>query len=99
MLGASAGFGGLVLVFLGLVIAGYQGIPADAPKTVKARARRVGPPIVIVFGLSLGSVALNLWWLAAPGGELLYHVAIWVFAIELLALFALAAGMTWKMLN
>jgi hypothetical protein len=99
MLGASAGLGGLVLVFLGLVIASYQGIPGDAPKAVKARAKRTGPFIVIVFGLSLASVALDLWWLAAPGGDLLYHIALWVFAGLLLALLALAAGMTWKMLG
>jgi len=59
----------------------------------------VGPFIVIVFGLSLASVALDLLWLAAPGGDLLYHIALWVFAGLLLALVALAAGMTWKMLG
>jgi uncharacterized membrane protein len=99
MFGASAALGGLVLVFLGLVIASYQSVPADAPKSVKARARRAGPPIVVVFALSLASVGLSLAWLAASGGDLLYHIAIWVFAAELLALFGLAVGMTWKLLS
>lgn len=99
MLGASAGLGGLVLVFLGLVIAGYQSVPADAPNAVKARAKRAGPFIVAVFALSLASVGLSLAWLAWPGGDLLYHVAIGAFAADLIALFVLAAGMTWKMLS
>jgi hypothetical protein len=99
MLGASAGLGGLVLVFLGLVITGYQSVPADAPKAVRNRARRAGPPILFVFALSLASVGLSLAWLAAPGGDLLYHVAIWTFVADLLGLFALAAGMTWRMLD
>jgi uncharacterized membrane protein len=99
MFGASAGLGGLVLVFLGLVIASYQSVPADTPKAVKDRARRAGPPIVGVFALSLTSVALSLAWLAVPGGDLLYRIAVWTFAAELLAVFGLAVGTTWKMLG
>jgi uncharacterized membrane protein YdjX (TVP38/TMEM64 family) len=99
MFGASAGLGGLVLVFLGLVIASYQSVPADTPKSVKDRAKSAGPWIVVVFALSLATVALCLAWLAAPGGDWLYHVAIWVFAAELIAVFLLAVGMTRKMLS
>lgn len=99
MLGASAGLGGLVLVFLGLVIAGYQGVPADAPRTVKARAKRAGLPTVAVFGLSLANVGVNLAWLAAPGGDCLYRIAIWAFVAELLALFGLAAYVAGSQLN
>jgi len=89
----------LVLVFLGLVIASYQGLARDASKAVKDRAKGAGPLIVCVFGLCLISVALSLAWLAAPGGDLLYHMAIWVFAAELLGVFGLAMGMTRKVLG
>ncbi len=99
MLGASASIGGLVLVFLGLVIASYQSVAADAPRTVKNRAKRPGWPVLGVFALSMVSVTVSLAWLAAPGGDLLYCMAISVFATQLLAVFALAVGMTWKMLS
>jgi hypothetical protein len=97
--GASAGLGGLVLVFLGLVIAGFQGIRADTPTKVKDRAKRAGWPIVGVFALSLISAGLSLTWLATNGGDVLYHFAIWVFVAELLAVFLLAVEMTRRMLR
>jgi hypothetical protein len=99
VLGASAGLGGLVLVFLGLVIADYQGIAGDAPKRVKNRAKRAGPIAMGVFALSVASMGFGFAWLAAPGGDLIYHITIWVFVAELIALFVLAAVMTWKMLS
>ena len=97
--GASAGLGGLVLVFLALVIAAYQGLRGDVPGTVKARARAAGPYVLVVFALCLASVGMSLAWLALPGGDCLYHSIIGVFVAQLSAIFLLAVGMTIKLLK
>jgi hypothetical protein len=99
ILGASAALAGLILVFLGQVIAAYQGLPRDTPPSVRTRRKRAAPPVLLVFALSLGTVALCLAWLAAPGGAALYHVALWLFAADLLATFMVAIFTTLRMLR
>jgi hypothetical protein len=90
-LGASAALGGLVLVFLGTVIAAYQSIQVEeGTKTVRNRTRNAGAPIVGVFLVSLASVALAVIWLNAPGGDDLYTANFVVFLIELFAIAVLA---------
>jgi uncharacterized membrane protein len=99
MLGASAGLAGLILVFLGQVIASYQALPGGTPQAVKDRRKRAAPPVILVFALSLVSVTLCLAWLAVPGGSTLYHVSLWVFAVDLLATFSVAVSTTLRMLR
>src|SRR4051794_16627997 len=58
VLGASAGLGGLMLVFLGLLINLHQGYPADTPSSVTDKSRTAGWRVFGVFSLSLVCVAL-----------------------------------------
>jgi hypothetical protein len=88
-----------VLVFLGLVIASYQNLSPSAAKAVKARAKRPAPFALAIFGLSIVIVGMCLCWLTAADAGVIYQIIVWAFAIELLAVFALAAVMTWKMLD
>ena len=89
-LGASAALGGLVLVFLGIVIASYGTLPADAPKSVRDRARRRAWPILAAFLVTMASVALGVVWLDAPGGHTLYQANFFVFLVEIGAIVGLA---------
>lgn len=93
-LGASAALAGLVLVFLGMTVTTYQSFAADDPPSVKAGYKWSIIGAVVVFAIALGSVALGLIWLAAPGGTTLYHANIWLFAAEIVGIFAIALVMT-----
>jgi hypothetical protein len=99
ILGASAALGGLVLVFLGTIIAAYQALPSDAPKAVKGRAKGAAKPIIGAFLVSMASVALSVIWLDARGGEVLYEVSFVVFLLELAAIAGLAIAMKVQLLK
>jgi hypothetical protein len=99
VLGASAGLGGFVLMFLGLLVSTYQSYPADTSKSVKQRHRRAVWPILGVFSLSAVTLALALIWLAAPGGTCLYRVVLTTFAADLAAIVAAAIFTTVRMLR
>lgn len=99
VLGASAGLGGLMLVFLGLLINVHQGFPADTPKAVKERTRTAGWRMFAVFASSIGSVGLATAWLVVPGGATLYWIAVAVFAADLAAMVVGAALTTRKLLK
>ena len=56
-LGAAAALAGLVLVFLGIVIAAYQSYAGNAPTAVVRPYRIAGIVLFGTFGLSLVTVA------------------------------------------
>jgi hypothetical protein len=94
ILGASAGLAGLILVFLGMVISGYQSYPADTPKKVKERAQDAVWPVVWVFGFGILTTAIAALWLVIPGGDLFYWACVVVFMADLLSIVALAVKTT-----
>jgi len=92
ILGASAGAGGLVLVFVGILVTAIGGYPGGTSQAT-LRPFRVGAwSGVGVFGLSLLTAALSLLWLAVSDARSLYVLVISLFAVLLVALFALAAA-------
>lgn|SRR5579875_1588385 len=91
-MGASAALGGLVLVFVGLVIAAYQAYPADTPKRIKDKHRQAVWPVLGVFVACSASVAVGFWWLEAPGNSTLYTANNILFAAELIAMVGVAVA-------
>ena len=94
-MGASAALGGLVLVFLGLVITAYQALPRDTPKVVRDKRRKPVWPVLGLFVLCVTSIALGFWWLEADGNSALYAANNAFFAAELAGI-VLVAGCTAK---
>lgn len=99
VLGASAALAGLILVFLGLVISGYQSYPADTPKTVKASAREAAWPVLKVFALGIFTTAVAGIWLAIPGGDIFYWVCLAAFGADLLAIVVVAVCTSKRLLK
>jgi hypothetical protein len=95
-LGAAAGLGGLVLVFLGIIIAAYQSYAGNAPQSVVRPFRVAGAALFGTFGFSLTTVALCIVWLALGGPSWLYGWTVGFFIAQLVAVF-LAAGWTTRM--
>jgi hypothetical protein len=94
ILGSSAALGGFVLVFLGVVIASYQGYAGGVPDDVVRPFRISGTVLLLTFAVSLVTVAISLLWLLTGGGTALYEVSVVLFALQLVALFAGAAWTT-----
>jgi hypothetical protein len=94
VLGASAGVGGLVLVFLGILISAIGTFAGDTPDTVLKPYRLGAWASVGVFALSLVAVALSLIWLAVDQPHWLYVLALVAFSSLLAAVLALAAAVT-----
>ena len=94
VLGASAGVGGLVLVFLGILITPVGTVAGDTPDAVLRPYRRGAWASVGVFALSLLAVAVSLVWLAVDQPHWLYVLALVLFGCLLAAVLALAAGVT-----
>ncbi len=90
-LGAGAAIAGLVLVFLGTVLAAYQAYPPATPASAKRSHRIAALWVLGAFFLSLVSVAASVAWLALGGGTSLYALALGLFIAELAAVFAVAA--------
>ena len=101
ILGASAGAGGLVLVFVGILgleraaasklgtIAGYPGGTSRAT----LRPYRTGAWAAVgVFGVSLLTIALSVLWLAVSDTRSLYVLIVSLFFVLLVALWVLAAA-------
>lgn len=87
LLGASAGLSGLVLVFLGLVVAAYGGLAGDTPRAVRAPLRRAGWVILSAFALGVACVATAvLWLLLLTGAQALYVLTVGLFLAQLAAL-------------
>ena len=91
---ASSGVGGLVLVFLGILITTIGGYPGGTSDAALRPFRRGAWAAVGVFGASLVTVALTLLWLAATDARWLYALSLTVFGLLLVALFGLAAAVT-----
>lgn len=91
-LGASAGLAGLVLVFLGLVVAAYGGLAGDTPRAVKSSLRLTGGVIFIPFALAVACIAVSAAWLILlRTNQSLYVAVVLLFVLELVAL----AGSAW----
>ena len=95
-LGASAALTGLVLVFLGIIIAAYQSYAGNAPASVIRPYRIAGTALFSTFGLGLATITLCIVWLALGGPVWLYGWTVGLFVFQLLAVF-LAAGWTTRM--
>ena len=96
ILGAAAALAGLVLVFLGIIIAAYQSYPGGAPAAVVTPYRVAGGALFGAFGLSLVTLTTCVIWLALGGPAALYGWTIGLFAVQLLAIF-FAAGWATRM--
>jgi hypothetical protein len=96
ILGAAAALGGLVLVFLGIIIAAYQSYPGGVPAAVVTPYRIGGGALFSTFALSLVTVAMCVVWLALGGPSALYGWTIALFGAQLIAVL-LAAGWTTRM--
>ncbi len=94
ILGSSAGLGGFVLVFLGVIIGSYQSFPGAVPEEVVKPYRTAGGILLAAFALSLVSVGVCLLWLAGGGPAGAYGLTIGLFVVQLVAVFAAAAWVT-----
>jgi len=98
-MGASAALGGLVLVFLGLMVAAYQSYASDAVASVRQKRRRAAWPVLGLFCVCVLSVAIGFAWLASAGGSTLYAINTVVFAAELAGIVIVSVCSVRKMLN
>ena len=90
ILGASAGAGGLVLVFVGILVSTIAGYPGGTSRAT-LRPYRVGAWAAVgVFGISLSTTALSVLWLAVSDTRSLYVLTICLFLALLVTLVALA---------
>jgi O-antigen ligase len=93
--GASAALAGLILVFLGVLIAAYQPlVGAQTPDKILRRFKSATVWALVVFGLSLVSVVLDATWLITRGGHCFYVATVVLFFVQLAALAATACYST-----
>jgi hypothetical protein len=95
--GAAAALGGLILVFLGVVVTSYQGYGREVDKAVLKPYKAAALALLGVFALSLLSATLSVAWLTTGGGAgALYEVSLWTFFALLLAVFIVAIGTVYR---
>jgi hypothetical protein len=90
--GAAAALGGLILVFLGVVVTGLSAYESGTAPEVLKPYRWAAGGIVMAFALSVACTALAIAWLATGSGAgALYEAAVWVFFVLLVAVLGAAA--------
>jgi hypothetical protein len=94
ILGASAGLGGFVLVFLGLIITSYQSYAGNVPEAVVRPFRTAGGVLLAAFALALIAVVAALAWMVAGGPSATYWLVVAAFLGLLAVVFAAAAWTT-----
>jgi hypothetical protein len=94
VLGSSAGLGGFVLVFLGMIIGRYESYSGDVPADVVRPYRTAGGLLLVAFALSLLTAAVCLFWLAAGGPKDAYPVTLVMFVVQLALVFSAATWVT-----
>jgi hypothetical protein len=92
ILGASAGAGGLVLVFVGILVSTLAGYPGGTSRATLRPYRAGAWAAVGVFGLSLLTIALSVLWLAVSDTRSLYVLTVFMFFVLLVTLLVLAAA-------
>jgi hypothetical protein len=93
LMGASAGLGGLVLVFLGFLISALGSFPAGTDRALLNPYRWTALLSGAAFLLSVITVALTAWWLAGlHDNASLYGWSVATFAVQL-ALLLVSAGL------
>ena|ERR1019366_10533008 len=98
-MGASAALAGLILVFLGLLIASYQTLPRDAVAAVRSKRRKAAWPVLGLFCFCVVSEAIGFWWLASAGGSTLYAANNAIFAAELAGIVGISVCTARQMLG
>ncbi len=97
-LGASAGLGGLTLVFLGLVVSSVEGFaPGTSPEVTDAY-KRPAITVLAAFALSLMCCALAAVWLLADGNGVIYAVTAVAFFTQLVMVAAAAVHVLTRVL-
>jgi hypothetical protein len=91
LFGAGAGLSGLLLVFLGIVVAAFQSYSAATPAAAVAPYRRAGRAILVAFLLGLATVAVSLTWLLSPS-RALRDTAVILFCVQLGTVAVAAVG-------
>jgi hypothetical protein len=100
ILGSAASLAGLVLVFLGVVIAAYQALPSNSSGQLPGQYRVAGTWTLSLFVFSLATVALALVWLLTEGENgTLYSVVAVTFVVQLVATAVVAAAITRALLK
>jgi len=95
--GAVAALGGLVLVFLGVLVTTYQTLLGAARREKLDQLRRAGWFALQVFLLGLISATVSTAWLVVGGGDFFYATTLFLFFLELAGL-VLVAAYSWKVL-
>jgi hypothetical protein len=94
LLEASATLAGLLLVFLGFILTASGTLDDDVPVAVHESLQAGSLVLLVAFAIGLSSVAVSAAWLVtAPRGDLLYDVALSLFALQIVGL-AGATGWT-----
>jgi len=100
VLGAASALGGLLLVFLGLLVGSLQSYDSSTAKSVTRPFKIAGTAVTVAFLCSILSIGFTIWWLVGnqPSGP--YGWSIGLFIAQL-ALLILAAGwvsvvLVWK---
>ncbi len=95
ILGASAGLSGLVLVFLGFVIAAYTTLPGDASTRARSPYRRAGGVVLTALAIGLLRIASATIWLLVPDGT--FGIYVTTIVLFLAQLIGLAVATVWTL--
>jgi hypothetical protein len=96
--GAASAVGGLILVFLAVVVQGYQGFSGEVEQSIKAPFELAMKGLLFTFGLSLACSGLAVVWLATGGGAgTLYEAVLWMFLAVLLSALGAAAATIFRL--